>query len=121
MGRKNVAAKKLSSAQSLAASFFSPVTDTTKMDNISYIVETSGITDNTGTFTLQARNKHSDNLNDQSQWIDLVSAAALANADTAFGIDADIKFSETRLKFVAAGGTPNGTCNIWFQGKVVGA
>lgn len=96
----------LFSAQSLAASFNSSVIDLRQVDRGSLQITTLNITDNTGQFTFQGSN---DNVN----FIDVVvspAIAVLANADTSFLVNlSSMGFDYGRIKFVAAGGTPNGT------------
>lgn len=122
MASKYVALKRLATAQSLAASFQSEATNIKDMDVIAWKISTSGITDNTGTFTAQVRDK--DPVTNQfGDWItlDFTPAATLADADTTLYCEATVRAVEARLAFVPAGGTPNGTAQIWVNAARTGA
>lgn len=122
MARKEINKKLLLTGQSLGASFQSPVTNVDYQDTVVYIVETAGITDNTGTFQVQARIKVSDDPNQTSSWVDLTGLSfALADANVTDGLEIrEVGYSETRVVFTPAGGTPNGTTKLWVEIKQVG-
>ena len=124
MGRRDfVRGKKLNAAQSLASDFSATSTTVLTMDNIGLIISTSSVTDNTGTFAVWVRIKHSDNVNEQSSWAKLTLSAVptLANADDVFFINLNqLPPCELQVRFVAAGGTPDGTCDIWLSGTQIG-
>lgn len=122
MANKNFARKRLATAQSLAANFTTAGVNVDNLDKICWTVATAGITDNTGTFTAQVRIKD-DELHTVGDWIDIdfTPAATLADADTTLAcFITNTAFSEARLKFSAAGGTPNGTAQIWVKAERVG-
>lgn len=123
MARKNIARKKIASGVSLATAFQSELSNVQWLDNVGYIIETSGVTDNTGTFSVQVRNTTSDDPNEQSQWANLTLTAVptLANANAVFAINLNqLPFSEVRVAFTPAGITPDGTVTIWASIKQVG-
>lgn len=126
MGRKEVlSGYKLSSAQSLAANFTSNAITVYNLDNVGFNISTSSVTDNTGTFGVQHRIiKNTQDPGQFSDWADLTLSptAILANADATLLINLNqLPPGQVRVKFTAAGGTPNGTCNIWVSGCSVGA
>lgn len=118
MGQKNITRKRLASAASLAAAYVSESTEVTNLDNIGYAVTTAGITDNTGTWSVQGRN--TDGRGNASGWftLTLTSTPTLANANVNFGIDViDFPWNEVRLAFTPAGVTPDGTAEIFITVK----
>jgi len=122
MASKYTALKRLATAQSLAADFTTAATNVQDLDVISWKIATASITDNTGTFTFQVRDKDSTS-NQFGDWVDLdfSPAATLADANTTLYCEAKIRAVEARLKFTAAGGTPNGTAQIWVNAARLGA
>lgn len=122
MAARNVAKKRLATAQSLAASFTTAATNIENLDSICWKIATSGVTDNTGTFSFQTRVKLDES--NYSTWIDeeFDPAPTLASANTTFSCFATrVEGTEARLKFTAAGGTPNGTAEIVVIASRVGA
>lgn len=125
-GRKQVVpGNQVSSDQALSASFTVVLLSTVfTLDNVGVNVSTSGVTTNTGTFSVQHRIKKDDNPGNQSAWatLTLSSVPTLANADTTFLIDLNqVPPGELRLVFTPGGGTPNGTCDVWVSGCSLGA
>ena len=123
MASKGFARKRLATAQSLATSFFSEATNVDNLDKIAWTVSTSGVTDNTGTFSFQVRDKDTTT-NEFGDWIDIdfTPVPSLSDANTTMYLFAtEIEASEARLKFVAAGVTPNGTAQIWVKSSRNGA
>jgi hypothetical protein len=123
MANKSIAKKRLSTAQSLAASFFSEATNVENLDSIAWTVATASVTDNTGTFSFQVRDKD-QTTNEFSDWIDIAFSPVptLTSTNTTLYLFATaIEASEARLKFVAAGGTPDGTAQIWVKASRRGA
>lgn len=117
-GRKNVlTAFKLLSAQSLAANFSSPVTTLTTATHVGYNVAASGVTDNTGTFSVEHRLWK--NQNEYSEWatLTLSPTPTLGDADTVMLIDVTVPPGQIRLSFTAAGGTPDGVIDVWLSGE----
>lgn len=122
MARKNIARVKLFDAVSLAADFTSIITDVDWLDGASIILTTAGVTDNTGTFTVEYRNKTSEDPNEQSAWQAYPGlAAALADSDDkiTFRITRILE-SDIRVSFVAAGGTPDGTVTGFLNARQYG-
>lgn len=118
MSSKNLLpAYKLESSQSLASDFSTdPVTITT-LDNVGFTVVTSSVTDNTGTFTVEVR-IYKD-ANNYSDWVALTlsSSMVLADDDASFFVNLNqLPPVQVRISFVAAGGTPDGTVDIWVSG-----
>ena len=117
----NVITKRIATEQSLAASFNSEVTTIKTVDNVAYTVQTASVTDNTGTFGVQHRAY--EDANTFSPWIDLTlsTTPTLADGDDGFLINLNqIPPGQVRLKYTAAGGTPDGTAEIWVSGKQIG-
>lgn len=115
--------KILETAKSLGTDFTTTATNIENLDHVAWIVETSSVTDNTGTFTAQVRMTDA-NANEASGWVELdfTPAATLADANATLHLQLfDIVATEARLKFVADGGTPNGTAKITVQGRRGGA
>jgi len=117
MANKNFARKRLATAQSLAANFQTEATNIDNLDKIAWTVSTAGITDNTGTFSFQVRDRDAVS-NQTGDWIDCAfdPVPTLADANTTlYMIATEIEASEARLVFAAAGGTPDGTAQIWVK------
>lgn len=119
MGHKNFFEKKVSDAQSLGADFSTdPIDVGTRVDNVGINIETSGVTDNTGIFYIDHR-VYKD-ANNASGWAELTlsSAPTLADGNDTFLINLNqLPKGQIRVRFVAAGGTPDGTVDIWVAGK----
>lgn len=124
MARKNLAIPtKILTAQSLAADFTGPAMNVDYLDNAFIIVDCTGITDNIGTFGVEVRFVPAQGLGLPSAWVALTldSTPTLVNADQAFGINLNqVPFSEFRLTFTAAGGTPDGVADVWYSARQVG-
>lgn len=124
MARKNVLKPYLSvTSQSLATNFQTNPTNITNLDNIGIILDCVSITDNTGTFKVQVRNKNFDT-GWTSNWGDLTldTAITLANAATCIPVNLNQvpAWTEFRISFTAAGGTPNGNVTISITANQVG-
>ena len=115
MSRKNVIAPyKIADNQSLATSFETPPTNIQFLDNVALQVSTSGVTDNTGQFSIQVSN-------DGQTWQDIdldpaIDPLADDNANIFVNMS-QLAFAQIRLKFVAAGGTPDGTVTAIITAK----
>lgn len=128
MARKNIIRPfKILAGQSLAAGFQSSPINIDYMDNIGIIIDASSVTDNTGTFTVEARAKDPAT-NATSSWVNLplsngstVAPPTLADADASFDVFLyNVPYSEFRIVFSAAGGTPDGVADVWIESKQVG-
>lgn len=123
MGRKHVApAKQLESAKTLASDFQTSVYEVNQGDVVAFVIDCNSVTDNTGTFTVQVRFRKDKNT--VTSWVDLTldSTPTLANAAEEFYIQlSNLVADEVRISFVAAGGTPDGTCDIWAKHMSIGA
>ena len=116
MGRNNILnANKISDGQSLAADFETDPVMIETSNNVGIWIEVpTGITDNTGEFTVQVR-AYKD-ANNASAWADLTTTYTLANAAaTFFRKEISLPACQIRVAFVAAGGTPDGSCDIWIS------
>lgn len=117
-GRKNVIpAYRIIPLADLSDDFVTePVTMTTAT-NINFTVATSDVTDNTGTFGIEYRIWKDEN--HYSDWVSLTynPVPTLADADTQFLIQAYLMPGQARLTFTSAGGTPDGTADIWVAGE----
>lgn len=117
MSRKNVLkAYKLETAADLSANFeTTPVTLTTAT-RVAFNVSTASVTDNTGTFGVEHR--HYRDAEHYSDWaaLTLDSTPTLADTNAQILVDVDVPPGQVRLTFVAAGGTPDGTADVWVTG-----
>lgn len=124
MARKNVTIPfKISSAQSLATNFTSPPMNADYMDNVGIIIDCTGITDNMGVFTVEARFVPAQGKGPASAWgaLTLDIVPTLANIDEVMIINLNqFPYSEFRISFAAIGGTPDGVCDIWYGTRQVG-
>lgn len=122
MGRKTaLPGYKLATAESLAADFETAAVTVLTMDNVGINIATSGVTDNTGTFAVEHR-IYKDEQN-YSAWAELTlsPAPSLASADDVLFINLNqLPPGQIRVTFTAAGGTPDGTCDVWVSGCAVG-
>lgn len=123
MGRKNlIRPYKLLTAQSLAVDFETEPSNIENVDNFAYLIDATGITDNTGSYGVEIRYKIA-NTSELSAWVplSLSEASIYADVDTKFYIYLNgLVASEVRLTFVAAGGTPDGVATIWISGNMIG-
>lgn len=81
--------------------------------NVGIIIETSGVTDNQGTFDVQYR---INNDKEQSGWATLTlgSTPTLSDADATLLINLNqIPPGDVRIAYNSAGVTPDGTAAIW--------
>lgn len=119
MASKNLmSGVQLEDDKSLATSFNTSAIPVDMLDRIGLHVVTASVTDNTGTFKIQHRMRN--NSGQQSGWADLTLSGTitLANADASFLISlTTLPPGDIRLVFTAAGGTPDGTCDIWYSGR----
>jgi hypothetical protein len=127
MAKKDVLfGKELVLTQSLAASFTTNPVRIRWADNYGFNIDCTGVTDNTGTFYIQHRiakdNGATDPI-DYSAWATLTldTIPTLANANDVFLIYLNqIPPGELRIGFTAAGGTPDGSCDIWYSATSLG-
>jgi hypothetical protein len=124
MARKNITPPfRLTTARSLATQFFTSATNVDYLDNCGIIIDATGVTDNTGEFTVQVRFKDVKNPNIVSSWGELTldTPVVLADADGVLVINLNqIPFSEFRIAFTPAGGVPDGIATIWIGNRQVG-
>ena len=115
MSRKNViTAYKILDAESLAANFESNVTNIEYLDNVGIQIVTDSVTDNTGQFSIQVSN---DNVTFEDITV-TPTISALADTDTQIFVNLNqLPFSYVRIKFAAAGGTPDGTATAFLTAK----
>ena len=114
---------KLAETQSLAAAFSTQKTNVHLSDNVGILVETSGVTDNLGTFSVEVRMVPAEGKGSPSSWATLTldSVPTLTNSDQSFLINLNqVSFTEIRVSFSAAGSIPDGTANIWVTSRQVG-
>ena len=115
MGEKQLLiANKISDGQSLAASFQTDPVKIATADNVGLWIDASSVTDNTGVFTVQVRPYKDDN--NVGPWVGLTTTYTLANADASFfRKELGLPTCQLRVSFVAAGGTPDGSVDIWIS------
>lgn len=121
MSRKAILpAHQLLATQSLAASFESEPVTLTLATRVGFSVVTSGVTDNTGVFSVQHRIYKDDR--NFSDWVTLSldSTPTLNDADGAFLLDVSVPPGQVRVAFAAAGSTPDGTAAVWVVGMQEG-
>lgn len=123
MSRKHVKTKKLATAQSLASSFQTEWLNVSQLDNAGFVVSTASVTDNTGIFSVEVRLVNSNTQEVSSAaTLTLDSVPQLASTNTTLFININqLPADQVRLSFTPAGGTPNGTADIWINSKTVGA
>lgn len=126
MARKDVLVSRIAAAQSLAASFTSPVTVIKYLDNIAYQINVT-TTNSQGTFTVQgsldyAVDGPSGTVTNAGNWIDLNlgSSPTVSAANTNIIINLNqLPFAAIRLVYTSAvAGT--GACDILIAGKQLG-
>lgn len=120
-GRKNILpAFKLVEAESLGASFTSDPVTLTTVSRLAVNIKASSVTDNTGTFDIEHRVFKDQN--NYSDWVALTLSASLIlnDDDTSLLADLSLPPGQFRVKFNAAGGTPDGVCDIWITGAQEG-
>lgn len=111
---------KLLTAQTLASNFSSDPIDCVKCDNYAINISTASVTDNTGSFYVDHRIYKDANNNSDWAQLTFTTTPQLADADDVLLININqIPKGQLRLRFVAAGGTPDGTCDVWVSGKEV--
>lgn len=130
MSRKNVVAKKIATAQSLAASFTSEPTVIQFLDNVSYQINIT-TTNSTGSFVVQASLDYEpagsvdpmSGVPNSGNWVDLVLSggtptAAAANDSILIDLN-QLPYKAVRLKYTPTiAGT--GTMNIYVAAKQLG-
>ena len=122
MGRKNTKTIQKEAAKTLASSFTTDWLNVSYLDNVGVVINCNNVTDNTGFFEVQVRMKVDANNVSSAVTLTLSSVPTLANADDDFGINLNqLPYNEVRISFTAAGGTPDGDCDIWFKSETVGA
>lgn len=115
MSRTNIlSATKISSSQSLGASFQTDPVMIETANNVGIWLDATSVTDNTGTFSVQVR-PYKD-ANNFGPWVSLATTYTLANAAASFfRKEENLPACQIRVSFVAAGGTPNGSVNVWIS------
>jgi hypothetical protein len=127
MARKNTAFKKISTAQSMAASFHSPVTLIRNLDNVSYQINIT-TSSSTGTFTVDVSNDYQldevgNTVINAGTWVPLTLAggtptAAAANDTIVINLT-QLSFNAIRVSYVSTiAGT--GACDIYILSKQIG-
>ena len=112
MSRQLLEPRVLESSKSLGTSFNTDPINIDTAFNVGFFIYASSVTDNTGNFQIQIR-PYKDVAN-SGDWINLGSASTLANADADFfKTQTDLPPCQVRIAFTAAGGTPDGSCDIW--------
>lgn len=122
MSRKSVKTKRLLSSQSLADDFTSDWINISYLDNVGFLISTSNVSDNTGEFSVEVRMVDDVNNESDPATLTLDATPALNDTDTQFLLNLNqVPANQIRLKFTAAGGTPDGTCDVYVHTKTVGA
>lgn len=118
MSRKQLLpAKQLESAKTLASSFQTSEVTVDTADNIGLWIYASSVTDNTGTFGVDVRPYRDQNTYGDWVALSLSPTSTLANTDQNFFISLNqLPNCQVRVNFTAAGGTPDGVCDVWIAG-----
>lgn len=116
-GRKNIITPyKILDGQSLAAAFESPPVDIAWQDNVAVEIVTSGVTTNSGQFSIQVTISG-------STWQDVTlspSIPALNNANDTIVCNLNqLPFKAFRIAFTGPGGGANGSATAWIMSKAV--
>lgn len=110
-------AYQLNDDESLASNFQTSAVRVATADNIGIWIYANNVTDNTGSFVVQVRPWRDDNT--FGEWVTLTLSAdlILSNADEDFFVNLNqLPNCQVRVSFTAAGGTPDGDCDIWISG-----
>lgn len=106
---------KLLDGQSLSASFSSAPVTIQYLDNIGITLACTGVTTNTGAFRVECSI-------DGIKWIDLAITPSMslsnANEDLIINLN-QVPFSQLRVSFTPAGGSPNGSVDGFITGKML--
>lgn len=113
MGNKSVIEKQLYAAQSLAASFTSDWIAVKNTPLIGLTLEVTGVTNNDGSFAIQAKNDPSPSATPFN--VDLDDPMTLADANNTFLCDLAWKWSYFRLKYTKGSGTQDGALTCWLK------
>lgn len=94
------------------------------LDNLTIIIETSGVSDNTGTFYVYHRIVKDDDLRAHSEWtlLDFGENITLSgDGSDKFRLDINqITPGELRVTFTPEGTSPAGSADIWICGSGLG-
>lgn len=122
MSRKSVKTKRLLNDQSLAADFSTDWINISYLDNVGFLVNCNSVTDNTGTFAVEVMCEDSNGNESEAVALTLSATPTLADTDADFFINLNqVPATKVRLTFTAAGGTPDGTCDVFVNTKSIGA
>ena len=111
MDKQLLVANKISDAQVMTGNFQTDPIKITTADNVGLWIDTSGVSANTGVFTVQVR-AYKD-ANNFSDWADLATTYTLANADAVFfRKETSLPTCQLRVSFVGSG---DGTVDIWLS------
>lgn len=85
-------------------------------DNVGVQINTNGVTDNSGQFSIQVTI-------DGKSWEPVVLSPpipSLSDADAQIFCNLNqLPFKKLRVAFSAAGGSPDGACSVWIMAKAV--
>jgi len=89
------------------------------IDNVGLNIDLNNVTDQTGVFYVDHRIKK--DTNNVSAWAELTLGGGnptVADADATHLINLNqLPKGQIRVRFVAAGGTPDGDATIWYSGR----
>ena len=113
---------EVETAKTLASNFTSTNIFTVKtVDNIGINIDCNNVTDNQGTFAVQHRLYKTDTYASEWATLTLSSTPTLADGDDTFLVSLNqLPPGQVRVKFTAAGGTPDGDCTIRISATSVG-
>lgn len=127
MARKDTLRTQILSAQSLAATFTSPITMIRNLDNCAYQINIT-TSNSTGTFSVQVSDDYSPDAPasapaNTGNWVDLTlgggtPTVAAANDTIMINLN-QLPFNAMRIKYTA-GTAGTGHCDVWLVCKQVG-
>lgn len=122
MSRKSVKSRLLGSSYDLSEDFQTEWVNISYLDNVGFLISTSGVTENAGTFAVEVRMKSDTDSSDAAE-LTLSGVPTLNNTDAQIFLNLNqVPSTEIRLTFTAPdSGTPDGTAEVWINSKSVGA
>lgn len=119
MGRAVLEAYKIAVEKPLGTSFVSEAIDVNTIDNVGIIIETTGVSQSSGEFKVEAR-AAGRREKDSSAWVglDVSPAMLLPNSDTQLLVAIrSMPFSQLRVRFIAGAPSDDGFATVWVEGK----
>lgn len=116
MRKQLLPAKQLESSKTLASAFQTDWVKIDTADNVGFFIYCTSVTDNTGSFAVEVRPWRDENTLGDPISLTLSSSPTLADADAEFFVNLNqLPNCQVRLNFTAAGGTPDGSADVWIS------